>query len=678
MIVINDLAPLPLARILGVDASGIVSMQDLSEVFVAAGGAMPASAFYAGDWGAAITAASAALSAAGGGVVALPPGTLTFTTATVHRGVVLEGSGEGATCLKQSNGANRDFIVSESFASLEGGHDTVASNAAVPSFFGLRHLRIDGSRYRASTNTGGNTSGRGVAFYGAAIIMDDVLVYECAGGGIFTEYSSGLGSSSWRGQEEGRFGSVTVRDNGGPAGWLFRGPHNSVLSHVIANYNDGWGFRSEGLPYDGGIDYIGAIHSYGNGRGVTPAADTGIYIGAIARVGMLMSDGDNVEIAASKVQVALARLYNVGGQMDGLIVSGNAVAIGQATIEIWPSSTGRRAIYWTGNHGILGGLVLLTSNADNDGLVITGNQGTFEGLDIQGLSAAGRRGIDNGGSSNRIAGAVSTCATAFYQQAGCSNNNVSLTVFTTAGQVAFGGTAAGLTDVFQVRSSGDGEAVNWQSLREVRAAGPVEINDHAGAPQRIRAIPYALSATITTGATPSLAGLSDTTLNYAAAETITAFADGLPGQMVAVVYGNSNVTLAHSTNLRLRAGLNFTPSASDVSVFRCVSAGIWREVSRSCDEVRPVSGTITSGTTPSLAGLTDATITMASATTITAFAGGRSGQTVVLVFGNGNTTLQHSSDLRLRGAVDFTPPTSAVVTVRYVGGIWREISRLSA
>lgn len=72
-----------------------------------------------------------------------------------------------------------------------------------------------------------------------------------------------------------------------------------------------------------------------------------------------------------------------------------------------------------------------------------------------------------------------------------------------------------------------------------------------------------------------------------------------------------------------------------------------------------------------------AAITMASATTITAFAGGRSGQTVVLVFGNGNTTLQHSSDLRLRGAVDFTPPTSAVVTVRYVGGIWREINRLS-
>lgn len=414
--------------------------------------------FYGGDWGSAITAASAALSAAGGGVVALPPGTLTFDQCVLHRRTLLAGAGAGATCLRQRNGANRDFIVSENFAALTGSGRTLAETPLCPSFLGLANLRIDGGR-RTAANPAGNVSGRAVAFYGAAILFQgSVLVHDGAGGGLHTEYGVGLGSTGWEGQEEGDFGSVTVRDCGGPAGWLFRGPHNTRISRIVACYNDGWGFRSEGLPYDGGIDYIGAIHTYANGRGAAQAADTGLHLGAIARIGMMMTDGDNAEIAASGVQISVARCYNAGGAMDGLIVSGNNVAIGHLNLEGWPRSAGRALVRWTGGHGSLGGLTLTTGGPDNDGLVIDGAEGNFANLDIRGCSAAGRAGLRNNASGNRISGRVSGCAIGFQQAAGQSNTCVALTIGTAAGQRAVAGASPNATDIFEIRAHGPGQA----------------------------------------------------------------------------------------------------------------------------------------------------------------------------------------------------------------------------
>lgn len=417
-----------------------------------------AAAFYSGDWGEAITAASRALSERGGGAVLLPAGEIVFDTCTVFRGTIFSGSILYGSALKQTAGANRDFIVSENFAALTGTEDTVAENPLCPSFFGLANVRVDGNRQTAANPTG-NTSGYAVAFYGSAIIFQgSVLVHNGADGGIYSEYGTGLGSDGWTGQEEGDFGTVTVRDNGGTAGWLFRGPHNSKLNRVVANYNDGWGFKSEGLPYDGGMDYIACIHSYANGRGSDPASDTGVSLGAIARIGTLITDGDNLGVTASKVQIGLWRSYNAGGAMNGGDISGNNIYIGHLNMEMWASSTGKKALHWSGDHGNLGGLTLITSSPDNDGLVIDGAEGNFSNLDVKGFSGAGRLGVQNNGSNNRINGQISLCDTNFDQAAGQSNNRVDLTIITATGQTAVGGAAPGVTDIFTIRSSGAGQA----------------------------------------------------------------------------------------------------------------------------------------------------------------------------------------------------------------------------
>lgn len=407
------------------------------------------------DWTQAFEASRVTLGALGGG-------TLTFGTGGVYqaldirhdRSILFDGRGVNATELKQIAGANRDFIKSENFDVLTLTGATVSGNALVPSWFGLKNIRVNGNRYNATTNPTGNTSGRVIAWYGAAQIMQgNVLVYGGAGDNIYTEYSNVSGSSGWQGQEEGQFDNVISRDSGGVA-WIFRGPHNSRMNSYLGGFNDGYGFKTEsGANYDGGFDYIGSIHTYANGRGSTPAADTGIYIGEVARIGTMINDGDNAIIAGSNVQIGKWRGYNVGGQGDGLDLQGNAIQIESANVVVWANSVGRKAIKSSGARNKIGMLDLVTNNPDNDAIAVTGSGLQILGGYVQGFSGAGRTGLDLAGTKHNINLEITGCATAFNYTAG-NNNRVNLEINTAAGQVAVAGSAPGASDRMTIRSGG--------------------------------------------------------------------------------------------------------------------------------------------------------------------------------------------------------------------------------
>lgn len=407
------------------------------------------------DWTPAFEAARVVLGAFGGGVLTFGPGGVyQALEIRLDRSIVLDGRGINATELKQIAGANRDFLKSENFDALTGTGATVSSNALVPSWFGLKNIRVNGNRYHPTNNPSGNTSGRAIAWYGPALIMQgNVLVYGAAGNNIYTEYSNTSGSSGWQGQEEGQFDNVFSRDSGG-VGWIFRGPHNSRLNSYIGAFNDGYGFRSEsGANYDGGFDWIGSIHTYGNGRGTSPAADTGIHMGEIARVGAMITDGDNAVIAGSNIQIGSYRGYNLGGEMDGLTISGNANTISQINAVVWASSVGRTAFKITGSRNKIGEIDLVTNNPDNNAISITGNSNRIEGGYVQGFSSAGRIGVNLAGTKNKVDLEVTGCATAFNYTAG-NNNRVNLEINTSAGQVPVAGSAPSSSDRFNIRSGG--------------------------------------------------------------------------------------------------------------------------------------------------------------------------------------------------------------------------------
>jgi len=90
-------------------------------------------------------------------------------------------------------------------------------------------------------------------------------------------------------------------------------------------------------------------------------------------------------------------------------------------------------------------------------------------------------------------------------------------------------------------------------------------------------------------------------------------------------------------------------------------------------EVGFVDGDTTPSVANSLSGFFYAGNT--SATTITAFDDGYSGQEITILASTGNTTLQHNANLILAGSTNFAMTAGDVITLRLVSTIWREVSR---
>jgi hypothetical protein len=76
--------------------------------------------------------------------------------------------------------------------------------------------------------------------------------------------------------------------------------------------------------------------------------------------------------------------------------------------------------------------------------------------------------------------------------------------------------------------------------------------------------------------------------------------------------------------------------------------------------------------TPSVAQSTSTYVSYSG--TVTDFTNGYSGQTITLNFA-GTTTVAHNANIKLSGAVNWTPSVNATLTLLKTGTVWREISR---
>ncbi|WP_321955042.1 hypothetical protein [Burkholderia cenocepacia] len=400
--------------------------------------------------------ASSYLKSRGGGIIECPGPLYVARGITVPRFVVIEGRGASATELRCADGVNTDFITSESFAALTGSGLDVVGEARVPSWFGLRALRVDGNRER-------NTQGRGVAFYGANVIIEDVLIRKAAGDGLYTEYATNItGLGDWRAQEEGYVRNLVVRENGG-VGWRNRGPHNVHMDNIVGCLNDDWGYVSEIAAgvYNGAPTYCSVLHCYSNDMKWTP--DTGrvrrnMYIGVNMSCALLVVDGGHCEVRGSSSLIAIVKQYFGGQGGDALLLSGNDIKIGThyGIMRNDSVSQGSAVLRISGNYNQIGTSQVLGTLNRFDGVIITGVGNTINDL----IARECRTGLTVAGSQNRVRGLLIRNANGFRYQRPTDvyggYNRMELRIYhNTAGATYVSGDAPiADRDVFDVQANG--------------------------------------------------------------------------------------------------------------------------------------------------------------------------------------------------------------------------------
>lgn len=168
-----------------------------------------------------------AANTAGGGSVKVGPGTFWVNNLVWKTGVYIDGvGGPDATIIKLQNSKNVDVITSYQFSTLTLGGTTGGITSC-----GIRNVTIDGNK---ANNSG---TGIGIRVYGYQFVLENVIIRNCIGLGLYTEWTQG-GIPSPNGQMEAFYHHIRIHDNAG-GGWLNRGPHDSQFNKVIISNNVG-------------------------------------------------------------------------------------------------------------------------------------------------------------------------------------------------------------------------------------------------------------------------------------------------------------------------------------------------------------------------------------------------------------------------------------------------------
>lgn len=170
-----------------------------------------------------------------------------------------------------------------------------------------------------------------------------------------------------------------------------------------------------------------------------------------------------------------------------------------------------------------------------------------------------------------------------------------VSVVDASGNYGFEGEATGASKVAALKlfPTDAGSAVlptpyllaNANGLNIMRSDGTTNIvrfTDNEGMIAKELVLVFTSNAT--TGATPSVDGISVLSVENSSATTITGFAGGSEGQFIHLYFLNANTTLQTSATFTLTGSVNVTPSAGSVVTMMKVPPGIsnrWVEVSRS-------------------------------------------------------------------------------------------------
>lgn len=370
---------------------------------------------------------------AGGGTVAIDGGVLDVAGLVLRHGVVVDG--KGGTTLRAPDGANEDVVTSENFATLSGSNAWLRSSG-VPAGFGLRNLRIDG-------NKAANTSGRGIAWFGKRLVLDNIMVFDCADAGVYTECGAAGGQQTIDDMPESELGPLWVRGCDGD-GVTFNGPHDARWAALYVSECAGAALRvgySASL-YNGSCD-IGFAHLYACGQGLV--TDAGLRVGTLVTES---HDGEGAVFNATSTVGFLRAFNNQLGGTEGVSVALAArTTITQADVDCENGGTGIRA---TVSGSQCPTVTVKGRGTGGVGLDVDAPRAMFRGL-VEGFSGAGGVGVRVGATGvrhqTRLDLAVNDCATLLHEVTAANRVRWTVQGYVNAGQTAFDTVGGGVDNV---------------------------------------------------------------------------------------------------------------------------------------------------------------------------------------------------------------------------------------
>lgn len=390
------------------------------------------------------TAIQAAIDAAqpNGGVVYLRPGTYLLSASIVLPAKVrLVGAGSSATTLRLAAGSNCNVIETIGLAALIDSNRWLFSEG-VPSGFSVEHLRIDGNKTH-------NTTGNGIRVYGKRFQIYDLIIFDCAENGIFTDCAYKGLQDGVEDLPESEIDLVWVRACG-KDGILYRGPHDGHIGRVYTAVNAGRGFVTEasngidGHYYQGACD-MAYIHSYANG-------DDGVYFGAKTGCSYLQTEsnlGRGLYVGAGPSRIGFLWDHNNNRRFtapwsdppapDDAIASTqieHRAAIGTVEMGVPYGCTGLRI---ANNYGVTIGNILIDGFSNEFGgvaLDIQGDRVDFGSAIIINFRGPGGTALKINGSAIRGSATIDNCETS-VNHASVNPNRLDLRVssYVASGQV---------------------------------------------------------------------------------------------------------------------------------------------------------------------------------------------------------------------------------------------------
>jgi hypothetical protein len=384
---------------------------------------------------------------AGGGTVEFNAGVyMTSATLELPTWVILRGKGVGITIIRAKASTGFDLIATTGFGSLTG-----SGSCAGTYQNGVFAMTLDGNK------DAGRTSGNCLAMYGYDYRIEDVECCNAPNAGFYSEWGTdatvpvAAGANSM----EAHISRFKTFANSGD-GFVFKGPHDSVLTDVTSFLNGQRGMLfDQSLPTYSGNCYLTHTHSYGN-------QSTAIQVNASLWVDMVTAENSrsigglgvtaNGNITGSNViayqntgfgvQVAgsgstISNLFSYGNSGDGLDISGVENFI--STISSTHNTGAGVALANTAQRTVLSDVSV--DNNNGLGVYLAGADSSVTGL-LAIFNNGGGVGLINGISGVRLSGEINNNGTgvqfAFNTPAGALQAD--LLIVTVAGQTAWTGT----------------------------------------------------------------------------------------------------------------------------------------------------------------------------------------------------------------------------------------------
>ena len=371
---------------------------------------------------------------------------MTSATLELPTWVILRGKGVGITTIR-AMGGNFDMLQTTAFSSLTG----TGSNAGTYQN-GVFGMTLDGNK------AAGRTSGRCLAMYGYDYRIEDVECCNAPGVGFYSEwgFTSEVPVPAGGNSMEAHIYRLKTFNNGGD-GWVFLGPHDSIIVDGTSFLNGGRGLWIGGTTdVNSGGCQLTNFHGYGN-QAVGIQVDVPIWANTVqgennrSTGGIAVTHGGSItgsniiayENTGFGVQFAgdnslVSGMFIYDNSADGLDISGwrNLLSTisssdnGGSGVVLGPSSsqTGIYGLVAASNASL--GLSIGSGDCQIAGLLCLFNTGGGVGV-ANGLGAIRLDGEINNNGSSGVQLAFNTLV---------GGNVFDLFIFTEAGQTAWTGT----------------------------------------------------------------------------------------------------------------------------------------------------------------------------------------------------------------------------------------------